>query len=168
MEANPLQKNSGDTSVVDHSLPQVGNQLQYPFDYTTQRALDEYFRSYQAYPVGSIYMNASNSQNPSQIFGYGVWVAIEGNVVAGFKSGDPTFGTIGATIGEATHTLTETEIPSHTHGVVMWGNAGGTTAIPGGLYSTAGSTQYATYTGGDGGHNNIQPTLVAYVWKRTA
>lgn len=63
-----------------------------------------------AYPVGSIYMSI-NSTNPSQLFG-GTWVALnEGRVLIGAGTAYPA----GSTGGEATHTLTTREMPSHSH-----------------------------------------------------
>ena len=63
-----------------------------------------------AYPVGSIYMSV-NSTNPSQLFG-GTWEAIAGGrVLIGQNTSYPA----GSTGGEATHTLTTNEMPSHSH-----------------------------------------------------
>lgn len=64
----------------------------------------------QVYPVGSIYISTS-TVNPSLLFGFGEWVKIEDRFLLGsgvnFNSGD--------TGGEAEHTLTIDELPSHTH-----------------------------------------------------
>jgi microcystin-dependent protein len=66
------------------------------------------------YPIGSIY-TSTVATNPSTYFG-GTWVAEgEGRVLVGFASGDPDFGTAGATPGAKTVTLDSTQIPSHTH-----------------------------------------------------
>lgn len=68
------------------------------------------------YPVGSLYYNADNPANPVTLMGFGTWVAFgAGRVPVGLAGGDSDFGTIGATPGEKTHTLQQTEIPSHTH-----------------------------------------------------
>ena len=61
------------------------------------------------YPVGSIYMSV-NSVNPSNLFG-GTWEQIKDTFL--LASGD-TYAN-GSTGGEATHTLTTNEMPSHTH-----------------------------------------------------
>lgn len=143
----------------------VSQQLRFPLDPVTQEILKKYIP--QAYPIGSIYMNATDNTDPSIIFGYGVWEAIEGYVIAGYKSGDANFGTIGATIGSATHTLSTDEMPAHSHGNSKFQNLGGVANlgfVAGGWVETA-STDSA---GNSQPHNNIQPTLVAYVWKRTA
>ena len=62
------------------------------------------------YPVGSIYMSA-NATNPASLFG-GTWAALDdGRVLIGAGAAYPA----GSTGGEATHTLTTNEMPSHTH-----------------------------------------------------
>lgn len=66
------------------------------------------------YPVGSIYMSA-NSANPSTLFG-GSWEAWgSGRVPVGVDSVDTDFNTAEKEGGEKTHSLTTTEMPSHTH-----------------------------------------------------
>lgn len=73
--------------------------------------------------------------------------------------------------GEAEHTLTIDEMPSHTHKVRYVGdNAGG---IYGGQpgTSTDASPEYNTYfianEGGDEAHNNMPPYITRYCWERT-
>ena len=61
------------------------------------------------YPVGSIYMSV-NSTSPSTLFG-GTWEQLQDRFLLGASS---TY-TAGGTGGEATHTLTKDEMPSHTH-----------------------------------------------------
>ena len=62
-----------------------------------------------AYPVGSIYMSV-NSTNPGELFG-GTWKQIQGRFLLGQGSGYSA----GAMGGEASHTLTVAEMPSHYH-----------------------------------------------------
>lgn len=65
--------------------------------------------------------------------------------------------TLGATGGAETHTLTTAEMPAHTHAGVA--TMGGNT-VPNGAVRpvpVAGSTGS---TGGDGAHNNVQPTII--------
>ena len=61
------------------------------------------------YPVGAIYIS-TNSTNPSSVFG-GTWVQIKDTFL--LACGD-TYSN-GATGGEATHSLTQSEMPRHTH-----------------------------------------------------
>lgn len=61
------------------------------------------------YPVGSIYISV-NSTDPNLLFG-GTWYQMKDKFLLG--AGDVY--TAGSTGGEATHTLTTAEMPSHTH-----------------------------------------------------
>lgn len=63
---------------------------------------------------------------------------------------------LGENLGAETHQLTESEMPSHTHGVEI-SNASGISRADGGgaLLGTFPSAS----TGGDAAHNNMQPTL---------
>jgi hypothetical protein len=136
-----------------------------------------------AYPVGSIYMNASNSNNPSTLLGFGTWAAFgAGRVPVGIDSGDTDFDTAEETGGAKTHTLDLDEMPSHRHGgIYPAGSAGSFTQGFDVDNATSGNTlseeKFTTYTGGDKtdgtqgttqAHNNLQPYIVVYMWKRTA
>ena len=120
------------------------------------------------YPVGSIYMSVS-STSPATFLG-GTWERIQDKFLL---SAGSTYAA-GATGGEATHTLTTSEMPAHTHNAAV---AGGTeeygtsrTAIGSFKVITSGYLDSSTSvrTGGDGAHNNMPPYLAVYVWKRTA
>jgi baseplate structural protein gp10 len=131
------------------------------------------------YPIGSIYANYSNSTNPGTLLGFGTWVAIAGRVIVGLDATQTEFDTAGETGGEKAHTLTTTEMPAHAHNIRVKnddfnftsGSAGvgptfadardGTTA----LNNFSGIVQSA---GSGGAHNNLQPYVVAYLWRRTA
>jgi microcystin-dependent protein len=88
---------------------------------------------------------------------------LRGRVLAGYKGGDTNFGTLGASLGEAAHTLTTPEIPAHTHDVTVQGANGGSFAN---TYfkldnnHTSDTTYTSTSVGGGGAHNNIQPSVV--------
>ena len=126
----------------------------------------------RVYPVGSIFMSTVNT-NPGTYLG-GTWVAWgTGRVPVGVDTGQTEFNTVEKTGGAKTHTLSIAEMPAHTHPLV--GSNGGSanlgpsvtsnsngdraTALPGGL---------ATSTGGGGAHNNLQPYITCYMFKRTA
>ena len=126
------------------------------------------------WPVGSIYSNATVATNPGTLLGFGTWVAVEGVVVVGYKSGDSNFGTPGATVGAATVTLTAAQsgLPAHSHGVVARNVDGATSSIYG---TTGGGSTTVTQSSNDNtaaaaseAHSNIQPSLVCYCWRRTA
>ena len=57
------------------------------------------------YPIGSVYINATNSTNPSTLLGFGTWVAFgAGRVPVGIDSSDEDFDAAEETGGEKTHT----------------------------------------------------------------
>jgi hypothetical protein len=119
------------------------------------------------YPVGSIYMNATSSTNPATLIGFGTWVAFgAGRVPVGIDSGDTDFDTAEETGGAKTHTLTVDEMPAHTHSVPNSGSQNNSfdsgTTVGNDVTGTSGST------GGGQAHNNLQPYIVVYMWKRTA
>ena len=122
------------------------------------------------YPIGSIYTNATNGTNPGTLLGFGTWVSFgAGRVPVGIDSSgspDPDFDTAEETGGAKTHTLTTSEMPAHTHSYDKHSSLGadgfGGNAQLGAVSSQTGST------GGGGAHNNLQPYIVVYMWKRTA
>lgn len=125
------------------------------------------------YPVGSIYMSVK-STSPASLFG-GTWTQLKDRFLLGAGS---TYSN-GATGGAATVTLTLSQIPAHTHNLVVASDYND------GSYSTAqlqpgkkvveGADKNQNYTndnaikssGGSGSHNNMPPYLVVYMWKRT-
>lgn len=120
------------------------------------------------YPVGSIYMSV-NSTSPATLFG-GTWEAIQGKFLLGAYGNTYKAGSTG---GEAAHTLTESEMPSHKHSIWFPNDGGEQSAAIG--YPNTGSknTYYAeasktSGTGGGAAHNNMPPYLAVYIWKRTA
>lgn len=146
------------------------------------------------YPVGSIYLS-TNSANPSTYIG-GEWESYgEGRTIVGAGTGTDSnnnqkiFG-IGETGGEYTHTLTIAEMPKHKHEFMNnFGDNSGETYSQ--IHARKANTQYeglvsgaihvvATYSreqayatasiaenGGNAAHNNLQPYIVTYMWKRT-
>ena len=118
----------------------------------------------KAYPVGSIYMSV-NSTNPSTLFG-GTWERIQDRFLLASGS---TY-SAGSTGGEATHTLTINEMPSHTHQTGQRASYGSGNAYASIGYNNSASTSNASTssTGGGQAHNNMPPYIAVYVWKRTA
>jgi hypothetical protein len=128
--------------------------------------LDNYILS--KHPVGSIEINVTNT-NPSTYLG-GTWVAWgSGRVPVGVDAEQTEFDTVEETGGAKTHTLTEAQMPTHSHDVAVSGGAGSTqycisaysTSIP--AYLCPSSSK-----GGGQAHNNLQPYITCYMWKRTA
>lgn len=135
------------------------------------------------YPIGSIYMNV-NSTNPGTLFG-GTWKQIQGKFLLGMSSSYPA----GSQGGEASHTLTENELPAHAHDPANEAGYYGFITNSkkafeiGDMGSQSGSGRYYPFstaafnvsrntltgtTGGGNSHNNMPPYLSIYIWKRTA
>ena len=128
------------------------------------------FTGGSVYPVGSIYLSV-NSTSPATLFG-GTWERIQDT----FLLAAGTSYAAGSTGGEASHTLTVGEMPSHTHS--QQGFYGTTIDnSPTAAYVRARNkisldvvdTDSSLLSAGDGqAHNNMPPYLAVYVWKRTA
>ena len=142
------------------------------------------------HPVGSVYINATNSTNPGTLLGFGTWSAFgAGRVPVGFDSSNALFDTAEETGGAAdsvlpTHTHTATSVvtdPGHFHqmsGVNGQSSAGPLAAAD----FTSGDTRNATSTvttgitvattnanaGVSATNGNYQPYITVYMWKRTA
>ena len=122
------------------------------------------------YPVGAVYISA-NSTSPASLFG-GTWESISGRFLLAAGS---TY-SAGSTGGEATHTLTVNEMPSHNHHVPTGGTSGSytTTAytVKGNGYYDPGTGSLSTASTSDKGrgqpHNNMPPYLAVYMWKRVS
>lgn len=130
------------------------------------------------YPVGSIYLSV-DSANPSTKFG-GTWVAWgAGRVPVGVNASDLNFNAVEKTGGESKVTLTGSQMPPHLHGftdgataiiydkteLVARGNDFQTFKAPtSGTLGVSGTSN----TGGGDSHNNLQPYITCYMWKRTA
>ncbi len=131
-----------------------------------------------AYPVGSIYMNCSNATNPGTLLGFGTWQSFgAGRVLIGLDSSDTDFDSAEETGGAKTHTLSLAEMPQHAHTLSMNTSADGDPdggnrrictddAEPGGPFTPTHLSM--SNQGSNSAHNNVQPYIVVYMWKRTA
>jgi hypothetical protein len=123
----------------------------------------------RTYPVGEIFMTRQNG-NPSSILGFGTWERYaQGRVLTGFDEADASFNALDKTGGAKTHVLTEAEMPAHTHSNIValsttndFDTSGGTSSGVRRLTSQTGSK------GGGQAHNNLQPYVTVFMWKRTA
>ncbi len=124
------------------------------------------------YPVGSIYINAAVTTNPGTLLGFGTWVAFgTGKVIVGYDASDSDFDALQETGGSKTHTLTTSELPSHTHNFNLDSSQNGGSSHDHALFpdsTSSAETFTSAATGGGGAHNNLQPYIVAYMWRRTA
>lgn len=125
------------------------------------------------YPVGSVYINVSDSTNPGTLLGIGTWVALgAGRMIVGFDSGDTAFDTAGETGGANTVTLTTNELPAHTH-TERYDGLDGTVAgsfISASNASTtpANSAIQTGSTGSGAAFSVLNKYVTCYTWKRTA
>ena len=147
-------------------------------DFAVQNALTK------VYPVGSIYINASNNANPATLFGFGTWVEFgQGRVLVGRDSSDVLFDTLQETGGSKdsivvshSHTATVTD-PGHSHSytasvistpqVGLTGDGYASPSRQTGV-STTGITVTNSTTGSSGTNANLQPYITVIMWKRTA
>ena len=124
------------------------------------------------FPVGSIYMSATlssasavNSALP------GTWVAWgAGRVPVGVDTSQTEFNTAEKTGGEKTHTLTINEMPRHNHSIYGgWGEGPlDYTRFRVDLNSPANLWSGTSYEGNGAAHNNIQPYITCYMYKRVS
>lgn len=145
------------------------------------------------YPVGSIFewedSGTSGGPDLSTVakmqshFG-GTWERYgDGRVLVAQKVNDPNFASAGTTGGEATHTLTTSEMPRHNHGVIK---DFGTNAFDGSNYNiwsirlkeiavnnlsevpTKGAAGGTGLVGNNMPHNNLQPYITVFRYRRIA
>ena len=149
------------------------------------------------YPVGSIYMSIKDV-DPSTFLGgtwerWGQGRVPVGVDVDASDPPDTDFATAGKEGGEKQHTLTTSETPTHTHDISVKPDRSG---YGGSIYITTEQGSYVKYLptanstnnrigleaglgspnsvvlmsniGGDKPHNNLQPYITCYMWKRTA
>lgn len=130
------------------------------------------------YPIGSIYLSVSEV-DPAILFG-GVWESFSaGRTLVGVDTSQTEFNTVQKTGGEKTHTLNSNEIPSHSHTIFAntdyreSGETGywGLDLCQGYAYGSEKDANNGTGTRASGGgeaHNNLQPYITVYIWKRVS
>jgi hypothetical protein len=149
-----------------------------------------------AWPVGSVYINATNTANPATIMGFGTWTEYgTGRFIVGQQS--TTFPTLGATGGSTTATTTSsgggstdpTDVAMRTSGFTVGGNTPGITPLGRMLVGTGAdeageflesvgwaapqdvSLGVHTHTLGTGHTHEVSltpPFIVAKMWQRVA
>ena len=122
------------------------------------------------YPVGFIISTESSTFNPNNLYTGTTWERIKGKVIVGVDEDDTDFATSGKTGGEKEHTLTNNEMPMHTHRVWWnYANEGGPmNGVNGGTRYGGSNYQESEPTGDGQPHNNMPPFYTAYMWRRTA
>lgn len=146
----------------------------------------------EIFPVGAVYITYDNN-NPGNFLG-GTWERFgQGRTLVGEGTGNDGSTSMSFTSksvgGEYNHLLTENEMPVHRHyeyifvkGYLEWPAVdldayGAMIDFESSNYVTPNQSVHATTTnafahtefaGGSTEHNNIQPYIVAYFWRRTA
>ena len=120
------------------------------------------------YRVGD-YLQTENPTNPATSWPGTSWVQVQGRMLMGASE---TYH-VGSEGGEAQHTLTVAEIPSHQHQLHGWSYAyqdgPSSQFAPTRPYDQIDNTDMTTYPTGDGQpHNNLPPYRAVYIWRRTA
>ena len=133
--------------------------------------------SLQGYKVGDIYITTS-SVDPKTRLGYGTWDRFgEGLTLVGFSTSVSNdipqwVKTAGSKFGNYVHKLTVNEMPKHGHDIKIFddnnnhdkSDEGDRGVSRTGVFQSG----YVGDSGGDSPHNNVQPSIVVYMWKRTA
>lgn len=131
------------------------------------------------YPVGSVYISFNNT-SPEDFLG-GTWTQLQDRFLLAASDTYPA----GFSGGEATHTLTEDEMPAHIHDRIVTNNNTSGLTRGMGTYSQTSSgkngygpwfgtgfsyqgTAQTNETGGGQPHNNLPPYVGVYMWRRTA
>ena len=143
------------------------------------------------YPVGSVYVNISDSTNPGTLLGFGTWERVGSGKVLVDASSSYAAGTAytpthdhGGYDGAVTLTANQSGLRSHNHMQRVAANTGGTTSRRCDWTTDAKSNifdQDSVYTANTGGWNaseshkhsitavSVMPPCVGvYMWKRTA
>ena len=172
----------------DHLNTLFGKMRKYFLDLGESAFLDEKDIVDLIYPVGSIYMSVK-STSPATLFG-GTWVRWgNGRVPVGVDTSQTEFNSVEKIGGEKTHTITEDEMPTHQHFADNNNGEEKLTGNVGNMGFSASSDEGASYcytlnwgyrssrtdtgiktaaSGGSDPHNNLQPYITCYIWKRTA
>ena len=171
---NSVKENTSSTKI----LVNGGNTVMY-------RDWDKLVNSIKSemYPVGSVYITYNNV-NPGTFLG-GTWVQFgQGRTLIGQGTGNDgstsmSF-TANSTGGEYKHKLTVDEMPNHKHAVYIQNTTSNpqtnaprwTVALPNSWKQYTSETKLfgpsTGLNGNDASHNNIQPYITVYFWKRTA
>jgi hypothetical protein len=124
-----------------------------------------------AYPVGAIFTTVTPYANSAAVVaavGGTTWTAFgAGKVLVGVDASDTDFNTVEETGGAKTHTLTISEMPAHTHSAFKATTYENMSIHDIGGYRGQASVNTGS-TGGGAAHNNVQPYITVYMWKRTA
>lgn len=113
------------------------------------------------FPVGFI-VQLTTDTDPAEYFG-GKWQRIKGRFLLAADEETYPAGTTG---GEAEHTLTIAEMPSHDHTTEAHFTFYGSGSASASLLAWGQGTAKVQPTGGGQPHNNMPPYKSVYIWER--
>lgn len=117
------------------------------------------------HPVGSIF-ESTEERNPSEFLG-GVWEVFgAGRVTVGVDTTQTEFNTAGKVGGSKTHTLTVAQMPSHGHEMAVAGDGVLKNTVPFSWRESRFASAFMDSVGGGQPHNNLQPYIVVYRYRR--
>lgn len=153
-----------DIRTISASVEEISNNVKY-----IDKKISDLLNMF--YPVGSIYETMDSSFDPNEKWG-GTWERIKGRVLVGVDENDSDFNTAEKTGGEKTHTLVVSELPQHTHANyakrtnITINNSGNTHVTCHSSNSGATVGNNIGSTGKGVAHNNLQPYITCFIWKR--
>lgn len=130
--------------------------------------------------IGYVIPTTNSKFDPNKLYPWQTWERYaKGKTLVGVDEGDTTFASVGLAGGEKTHKLTVSEMPAHQHKIAYylstWSDtlSAAVNAVPyGGTVSKgvriAGNGNSMCNAGDSGAHNNLQPYVTVYYWRRTA
>ena len=153
-----------DIRTISASVEEISNNIKY-----IDKKISDLLNMF--YPVGSVYETMDSSFDPNKKWG-GTWERIKGRVLVGVDENDSDFNTAEKTGGEKTHTLVVSELPQHTHANyakrtnITINNSGNTHVTCHSSNSGATVGNNIGRTGEGVAHNNLQPYVTCFIWKR--
>lgn len=153
-----------DIRTISASVEEISNNVKY-----IDKKISDLLNMF--YPVGSIYETMDSSFDPNKKWG-GTWERIKGRVLIGVDENDSDFNTAEKTGGEKTHTLVVSELPQHKHANyakrtnITINNSGNTHVTCHSSNSGATVGNNIGSTGEGVAHNNLQPYITCFIWKR--
>lgn len=153
-----------DIRTISASVEEISNNVKY-----IDKKISDLLNMF--YPVGSVYETMESSFDPNKKWG-GTWERIKGRVLVGVDENDSDFNTAEKTGGEKTHTLVVSELPQHTHAnyakrINITINNSGNTHVTCHSSNSGATVGHNIGSTGEGvAHNNLQPYVTCFIWKR--